>query len=78
MTGRRVNSCADHVTVRSYLCLAGTQAPVCDSLVCDDHPVSQPVHSVLELCVTLQIGLHLPRFVQQPAGYLGREGGREG
>lgn len=55
--------------------MARAQASGHDRLVCDDDPVSESVHSVLELGVTLQVGLHLPHFVQQLVGHLQRKGG---
>lgn len=53
-----------------YLCLDRVQASGHDRLVGDDNPVTEPVHSVLELGVTLQVGLHLPNFVQQFTSHL--------
>lgn len=56
-----------------YLCLARAQASGNDCLVCDDDPVGESVHPVLELGVTLKVGLHLPNFVQQVMGHLQRK-----
>lgn len=55
--------CAGSWDVYIYLCLARCQASGHDCLVCDNNPVCKPVHSVLELCVTLQVGLHLTHSV---------------
>lgn len=55
--------------------MARAQASGHDRLVCDDDPVSESVHSVLKLGVTLQVGLHLPHFVQQLVSHLQRKGG---
>ncbi|TNN68477.1 hypothetical protein EYF80_021262 [Liparis tanakae] len=56
-----------------YLRLARTQASGRDGLVCDDDPVGEPVHPVLELGVTLQVGLQLLHFVQQLMRHLQRK-----
>lgn len=47
-----------------YLCLAMAQASGHDCLVCDNNPVSESVHPVLELGMTLQVGLHFSHFFQ--------------
>lgn len=58
-----------------YLCLARGQASGHNRLVRDNNPVGESVHPVLELSVTLQVGLHLAHFVQQLMGYLQRKRG---
>lgn len=58
-----------------YLCLARAQTSGHDCLVCDNDPVSESVHPVLELGMILQVGLHLPDFIQQLMGHLQKKGG---
>lgn len=40
--------------------------------MCDNDPISESVHFVLKLGVTLQVGLHLSDFVQQLVGHLAK------
>jgi len=58
-----------------YLRLARAQASGHDGLVCDNDPVSEPVHPVLELGMTLQVGLQLLDFVHQLMCHLQRKEG---
>lgn len=50
--------------------MAGAKTSGEDCLMCDNDPISESVHAILKLGVTLQVGLHLSDFVQQLMGHL--------